>query len=246
MDSSPDVKVIDSIGEGWVICQMQNVQGDIFYMSVETNEVALHPPGSPPAPPLPKGKAATPSWEQGHNEAIIKGHNEVIRRGRNDMMRNTQDLMFETESAYIVPARASHNGMITSSAPVATRAPVEVESSSFEVRSPSRLAPRVVYPTRQVSQAKNPGIHPSRQAPQVSYEASYPTQQAIKYEAVKYSQPVMYAQEYEAVKYVQPVTYTQASYSQPIHQYASTDRRLLVGYDVLYDHGQQILVDCYL
>lgn len=243
MTSSPDVKVIDSIGEGWVMCQMQNVQGDIFYMSTETNEVALHPPGSPPAPPLPKGKAATPSWEQGHNEAIIKGHNEVIRRGRNDMMRNTQDLMCDNESAYIVPARASHNGMITPSAPVATRASVEVESTSFEVRSPSRLAPRVVYPTRQVSQAKNQGINPSRQASQVCYEASYPSQQAIKYEPIKYVQPVMYAQEYEAMKYVQPVTYTQTSYSKPIHQYASTDRRLLAGYDVYYDNGHQILVE---
>jgi hypothetical protein len=55
MSAGPEVKVIDVVGEGWVMCQMQNVQGDIFYMSVETNEVSLYPPGSPPAPPLPEG-----------------------------------------------------------------------------------------------------------------------------------------------------------------------------------------------
>lgn len=74
MSSNADVKVIDVIGEGWVVCQMQNVQGDIFYMSVETNEVSLHPPGSPPAPPLPQGTSTrasngmtTPSAPRAHS-----------------------------------------------------------------------------------------------------------------------------------------------------------------------------------
>jgi len=52
MPSSADVKVIDALGDGWVMCQRQNVAGDIFYMNVNTHEVSTDPPagGSPPAP----------------------------------------------------------------------------------------------------------------------------------------------------------------------------------------------------
>jgi len=63
MPSSADVKVIEALGDGWVMCQRQNVAGDIFYMNVNTHEVSTDPPagGSPPAPPLPRGMLTRPA-----------------------------------------------------------------------------------------------------------------------------------------------------------------------------------------
>lgn len=40
----PETSVLEDLGSGWVLCQKQNISGDIFFFNCETNEVSVNPP----------------------------------------------------------------------------------------------------------------------------------------------------------------------------------------------------------
>lgn len=233
--SSSDVKVIDVIGDGWVMCQMQNVQGDIFYMSVETNEVSLHPPGSPPAPPLPKGCLTRPM-----SHGALTPSAPVHRRDRDTMAYSyAQTLSTEDPTAPSIEVR-----------------PVSVlRSRPATVVYPKRSTQPTSYSTSQAIKysdklAYNDHISVSYGQPAYNDNVSVNYVQSVCNDnvSVTYAQPVYndnvsaygravtYAQPY-AASYAPPVYSDNLSYSRPVAyaQNVYSDRRAFVGYEVLND-----------
>lgn len=214
-----DVKIIDVVGEGWVMCQRQNVQGDIFYMNMETNEVSLNPPshGSPPAPPLPLGtKPSPPSTRKSKLEAtpsVVPVASQLPAAVLADF--GDWAICEDTigEFYYHWPTNQSYD-----------EPPAEVIQLCQVHEQEERF--RQVK-TIQVSQARSFSFA-QPVAGQVS--ASYiEVKQQPSAARVVYGGPQIYQASYPAhptqqtvnVKYIQP-----ASYAQPIYQYAS-DRRII-------------------
>lgn len=221
--SDDTIKVIDdAVGEGWVMCQRQNVQGDMFFMNTLTNEVSLNPPshGSPPAPPLPQGtKPSLPSTRKSKLEAtpsVVPVAAAASQQAALVLADFGDWAICEDtlgEFYYHYPTNLSYD-----EPPAELMQLWQVQEQEARFRFKDR---------REVSQARSLSFAQPMAAP---VSASYiEVKQQPSAARVLYGGPQIYQASYPAhptqqtvnVKYIQP-----ASYTQPIYQYSS-DRRII-------------------
>lgn len=83
MPLEPDNTVLEELGSGWVLCQKQNIQGDIFFFNCETHEVSESPPAeinvATPPDALPPSEASTRASTQRLSGPVVKAPMEEMQ-----------------------------------------------------------------------------------------------------------------------------------------------------------------------
>jgi len=226
--SDADVKVIDVVGEGWVMCQRQDVSGEIFYMNMKTNEVSQDPPApcSPPAPPLPQGTVTRPHSVHATTHAVplVTDQPAAVLAEYGDWAI-CEDV--QGEFYYHWPTNQSYDNPPAELLQLCQVQEQEDQLRQYHIMQPSQspslsfsqpLAGQVYRSSDYVSTTVS-SVGAYRSSDYVREEVKQPSSIRVVYQAA-------YAPQ-QSVKYTQQVAYS-PQYAQPIYQYANYDRRLVV------------------
>jgi len=227
-DADADVKVIDVVGEGWVMCQRQNVSGDIFYMNMKTNEVSLDPPAplSPPAPPLPQG---TLTRHHSVHEVtpvvpVVIDQPAAVLEEYGDWAICEDD---QGEFYYHWPTNQSYDNPPAELLQLVEAQDREDQFRQYNVIEPAHspavclsqpLAGQLYRSSDYVSTTVS-SVDAYRSSDYVREEVKPPSSVRVVYQAA-------YAPQ-QTVKYAQQVAYS-PQYAQPVYQYANGNRRIVV------------------
>lgn len=237
--SDADGKVIDVVGEGWVMCQRQNVAGDIFYMNMKTNEVSLDPPAhnSPPAPPLPQGTLTRPrSVHSTMRVAPVATEQPAAVLAEYGDWAICEDVQGEfyyhwpTNQSYDNPPAELLQLCEEKDREDQVRQAYDLASSAvrqYHVEQPSH-SPSVCMSQAWAGQMYRSSDYVSTAVSSVSaYRSSDYVREEVKQPSViRVVQQAAYVPQ-QNVKYMQQVAYS-PQYAQPVYQYANSNRRIVV------------------
>jgi len=210
------------------MCQRQNVQGDIFYMNMKTNEVSLDPPAntcSPPAPPLPQGTLTRPSYNARTPAVPVVSEQPASVLAEYGDWAICEDNL--GEFYYHWPTNQSYDNPPAELIQLCqvqeqedrprqyhTMQPLHPTSLSFSQPLAGQIG---AYRSSDYVSTTVSSIGAYRSSDYVREEVKQPSAVRVVYQAAYAPQPQ------QTVKYTQHVAYTQ-----PIYQYANSDRRIVV------------------